>query len=385
MVIFPHLEDAFWKPKEWVFLTLGFVFLASCWLANNNARYIFKNKWLSALFIYIILCFGWYFLLPIAFPGEKTVWNIWTLLPTLNVVLSLFLIHHLIEYTDSVERWLDIVKVLCWLGFAFSIYAILQFFGFDQMFPQDGLYEITLKEGSGQIYHMFTFLGNKMLSSNYIACITPLFLIFKKRNYYIGLVVSLIALCFFRSVFNLGVALIGILFILFLQGKRKLILMCLGAGIIFAILLRGDIAIQLNSGCRGRSGYWLSAIQKGSERIITGKGVGALERDFIYSSELKAIKQRRISSHNTAIDIFYDLGLIGLVIVGGYFYTLIKRIWGFIASGEASMLFIGLCGAMMSYLLMSMGSFPHKIAPLLLMGVIYIAGIEVHLSERRRI
>lgn len=383
ILIYPPIKDAFWRPKEWVFLTLGFIFLASCWF--NTTQYIFKNKWLSALFIWVVLCFGYYFLRPIAFAGENTVWNIWTLLPTFNVILTILLIRHLVEYTDNLNRWLDITKILCWMGVGFSIYAIAQFFGLDQIFPKGGKIEITHTEWIGKSSRMFTFFGNKMLSSNYIACITPLFLIFKQKKYYIGLGISLIALVLFRSTFNIGVALLGILVVLFLQGKWKI---CIGTLLVVMILFgifieKSDFKQSLPKfpSCSGRTELWITAIKKGSDKLFTGHGVGALERDY---TNISLKPYRWHSSHNIIIDIFYDGGLIGLVLVIGYFCSLIKRSYYFFLESK-SMLFIGLCGAMTSYFLMSMGSFPHKIAPLLLMGILYISAIEVHLSEKRRV
>ena len=391
--------DPFWKPKEGIFIVLGFVFLASCWLTKKSNRYVFESKWLSMILIYVALLFGWNFIWPYITNIETlnlidksvnatysiplVLPSIWyTVLPTLNVILALLLVYHLVEHTDSITlRWVGIIKVVCWVGFGFAVYSILQFLGYDQIFPKITLstrWEEIMKE-----YRMFTFLGNKMLSSNIIAAITPLFMIFRTKKYYLSMVICLIALCLFKSAFNLGVAIFGISVILFLQGKGKVAIGTLLIALALVVVFKRHTNIpELVKGfyLNGRVDMAKRVIMESKGSVLTGDGLGSMFRDF---SPTEASWKRFHSSHNMLIDIYKEMGLIGIVLVFGYLFNLFKRLYILFLNNRQSIFLVGLCGGFLSYLMMSMGSFPHRIAPLALLGIIYMAGIEVHLSKRR--
>lgn len=391
--------DPFWKPKEGVFIILGLCFLASCWLTKKSNRYVFENKWLSMIFIYVTLLFGWNFIWPyitnietlnltdtlvkVTYSIPLVLPSIWfTVLPTLNVILALLLVYHLVEHTDSITlRWVGIIKVVCWVGFGLAIYSILQFFGYDQFFPKVTL--PTAGEEKLLNHKMFTFLGNKMLSSNIVAAITPLFMIFKSKKYYLSMIVCLIALCFFKSAFNLGAAIFGISVILFLQGKGKVALGILLIALSLVIVFKNHTNIPKlikDFSFRGRTAMAKRVIMESKGSVLTGDGLGSMFRDF---APTIASWKRFHSSHNLLIDIYKEMGLIGVILIFGYLFNLFRRLSILFLANQQSMLLIGLCGGFLSYLMMSMGSFPHRIAPLALLGIIYIAGIETHLSKRR--
>lgn len=386
--------NPYWKPKEGLFIVFALLLIASCWLSKKTERYSFNNRWLPLIFIYTAVMFGWNFIWPLinssqtlhlSYEGIKytlplIVPKIWfTLLPTFNLLLALFLIYHLIEHTDFIAKWLDIIKVVCWVGFGLAVLAILQYFGCAQIIPKAvGNYEgIT----EGRLYHMYTFMGNKMLSSNIIASITPLFLIFKTKKYYLAMLVCLASLLFFRSVFNIGVAVIGIGVVLLLQGRWKLTL-CLMISVLSLLLIFKDKTnfnkVAGNFG--GRITLYREVFAETKDTFLFGKGLGSLRRDFTINGE----EGRRFhSSHNLFIDILYELGLVGLFLAVGYLLNLFRRVRQVFANRNQSMLLIGLCGGFVSYLIMAQTSFPHFIAPLALLGIIYMAGIEIHLSKRR--
>ncbi len=393
------LNDPFWRPKEGIFILLGLIFLSVCWLSEKRERYVFQSKWLGYFFIYTVLCFGWYFIYPMmsdsraldnfqngirisSIPYALTyAW--WNLLPTLNILIAILIVHHLVEYTDTTKRWVNVTKVICWSGVAYSVYAILQFINCDQI-----LQEIVVKEGVGQIYKMCTFMGNKMLSSNFIACIIPLFLIFKSKKYFLALGVSLVALCLFRSAFNLGAAVLGICIVLLLQKRWKLVLIIIICSLILTVSFRNKLNIhhQLKSGFNGRIGLMKKALIGVKGHILTGHGAGSLPRDFAKTRlENEPFGMRWHSTHNILIDVLYEFGLIGVVLLIGYLCNLFKRIKEVFRDSNETMILIGLCGGLGSWLMVGMGSFPHRIAPLALLGILYIAGIEVHLSQRRRV
>ena len=68
----PFLKDPFWKPKEGVFLIGALIFIGLCWFKENNYRYSFNNRWISLLFIWVSVSFGWNFLRHIYAAGDVT-------------------------------------------------------------------------------------------------------------------------------------------------------------------------------------------------------------------------------------------------------------------------------------------------------------------------
>lgn len=336
----------------------------------------------------MVLSFGYYFIIPqllghngkVLYGAKEGIvfWDYWNLFPSLNIFLGVLLIHHLVEYTDDLKRWLGVVKTMCYLCFGVSIYAIIQFLGYDQIFPF-----IQVNEGSGQIYHMFTFMGNKMLSNNLIACLTPLFLIFREKKFYAMFAVSCISLIVFKSAFNLGVCFAGVMIILFLQGNWRACILLMIVFLICMFVFRSELNTmwQINNHYNGRLNYMHQTLKMFTKKIFTGHGVGFIPHTFAAEN----VPTRWHSSHNMAVDILCETGLIGFSLLLLYLINLFKRVVIFITNGNNSMLFIGLIGALISWLLMSMGSFPHRIAPLALIGLLYITGIEAHLAQKRRI
>lgn len=366
VIFIPNIADNFWIPKSAVFLILGFILLAYNLISQQEKSITFKNKWLGFILIYVILSFGWYFYKPlvIAKEGQKVLWNIWCFLPSLNVILAIFLIKDLVEYTDNLSRWVAMAKVLCWVCFGFSVYALLQFLGLDQIFTKDLKWISNTKSG-----YMITFMGNSMHSANFIAMLSPLCLMFKDLRYKVVYLSAFIVLIFMNSTISMVAFIVGFLvYLIFMKRFRVLICAILWLSV-FAVLLYYYYPQYF---CfSGRLELWKLTLLDWKQKSIFGWGLGSLTlrqiRDHTTSLALAVA--------NDFLEILHNGGIILFVLVCGYLLNLSKRI----IMAKDSMLLVGYTISFIVYLVLGMGSFLISIAPLALVGILYISALEAQL------
>jgi len=344
----------------------GFILLGYNFISQKEKTATFKNRWLGLILIYVILSFGWYFYKPIimAKEGQKVLWNIWNFLPSLNAILAIFLIKDLVEYTDNLTRWVTMAKALCWVCFGFSTYALLQFFGLDQIFTKDLKWIINTKSS-----HMITFLGNSMHTGNFIAMLSPLCLIFKDLRYKLFYVSAFITLTLINSTISLVAFIIGFLTYLLFMKKFKAIVF-----ILITLLTMGVLVYQYHPqyfSFSGRLELWKLVILDWKARPLTGWGIGSvLLRQIRDHTQSLAF-----AVENDFLEILHNGGIILFVLICGYLCNLFKRI----IMTKDSMLLAGYTMAFVVYLVLGMGSFLISIVPLSLMGIIYISALEAQL------
>ncbi|KKL15240.1 hypothetical protein LCGC14_2507590, partial [marine sediment metagenome] len=227
-VMFLPIKDAFGIPKQAVFIVVGFTLVASSFMNTNSKTLTFKNKWIGLVFIYtIFLSFVWHFFIPLLSNSPKfMVASLQTYLTTMSIITAILLIQCLVEYTDDLNRWVKVAKFLCWVGFGFSIYALIQFCGLDQIF-HNGLTWFNNPYGTEDHfvrYKMVTFLGNKRETACFLAMLSPMALMFKGLRYKIvyGVIAFTILLTFsFTGILALTV---GFLIYLLLSNRWKIFL-----------------------------------------------------------------------------------------------------------------------------------------------------------------
>lgn len=355
--------DAFWFPKNVVFIVLGFSLIASSWMTNIPKTLTLKNRWLGVILIYLITSFVWFFFKPIMLfiPPNKPTFNIWNFLPTVNVILSFWLIQTLVEYTDYLNRWVSLAKVFCWLAFIFSIYAILQFFRLDQLFGN----KIWLDDK-----YMITFLGNSMLSGNFLAILSPLCLMFKQLRYKIFYLSITIAIFMTTSMFSIAALIFGLLTYLFLTQKTKLVILVILLSLLAIVLLHNHKSPYLNNNYR--FGTWREILLKCRENPLTGRGLGRFA-----IAGFRVSDRNVLCAHNEPIQILYDNGGIMIFLICGYLFGLFKKIFYV----KKTMLVIGYFSGFISYLVICLGSFPLRIAPLALIGILLISSLESQIQK----
>ena len=363
IVVIPNTADNFWIPKNAVFLIAGFILLAYNLMSKQERLIAFKNKWIGLILMYVVLSFGWYFYRPLvmAKAGQRVFWNVWNFLPSLNVILAIFLIKDLTEYTDNLSRWVLIAKVLCWVCFGFSCYAILQFFGIDQIFTKDMKWNVSIKSS-----HMITFMGNSMHSANFIAMLAPLCLMFKDLKFKFIYVMAFIALVLSAS--TISMAAFAVSFLLYLTWMKKYRISFFIVLLLFALLCLIYSYRPDYFSFSGRFNLWELTIKDWLQRPFTGWGIGSFEvRKIIDKTSSLAL-----AAENEYLQILHDGGIFLFVLVLGYFFNLIKRI----IMAKDSMLIMGYSVSLASFLILGLGSFIIWLSPLALTGIIYISALE---------
>lgn len=323
----------------------------------GERSHTFKNRWIGLILIYLILSFGYYFYLPLvlAKAGQRVAWNVWNYLPTLNVILGIFMIKDLVEYTDNLDRWVKIAKVLCWTAFSFAVYALLQKLGLDQIFTKD----LHWVHGN----KMITFLGNSMNTANFIAIISPLCLMFKDFRYKVFYAAIFLCLCLIDSTASMAAFIMGLLAYLMLAKKYRLlswtVFLCV-SGLIFVYCVQPSYLSN-----SGRFELWKMTLDKCKELPFTGHGLNS----FVLHKNTGSIA---LFAENEFIQILHDGGEILLVLVIGYLYSLAKKLIAL----EYNILNIGYICAFISYLVICGSNSPLWLAPTALVGIIYISALE---------
>ena len=355
LAVIPNAIAQFSYVKSIVFIILGLLFVTLPFI-KNKGFIRFSNKWIAGFFIYFILSFGYFYLSPSIGKGQAD----WSIIPSLMGIISFLIIKTLVESTDKLDRWIDISKFLCWFGFGIAVYAILQFFGLDQMFPKTELYF------SGPC---FTTFGNSMLTANFLACISPLCLIFKERRSKLIYAVLFVAVCLCKSELSLGVFALGLLLFLFLTNRRKL---CLALSVSLVLLLIVLYKVNpLSFSLNARDDMWWRAIEEWRKAPWTGHGFGS----FYYRDYVMWYANIQRSSHCILLDFLHNSGIIGVTLILGYLISLVKRIF----RADRDILLIGLSVSFFVYCLIGLVSY--FTAPMILVGLIYISGLEVLLLK----
>src|SRR3990167_3649555 len=305
VAILPNAVDNFWIPKDAVFLMGGFFLLGYNFISSKERTLIFKNKWIGLILIYLVLSFGWHFFRPIlmAKEGQKVLWNVWNFIPTLNVILGILLLKDFVEYTDGLNRWVVMAKVLCWTGFGFSVYAILQYFGLDQVFTKNSKWNHP--------NHMITFMGNSMHSANFIAILSPLCLMFKDLRYKIFYAVSFITLILINSTISMLGFIAGfMLYLLFMKRFKALAWTMI---LLFATALLLWIYHPQYFSFSGRFELWKITLAAWKQRVFTGWGLGS----FGMKAYKDSTQSTALACTNDYLQILHDGGLFLFTLVCG--------------------------------------------------------------------
>jgi len=353
--------DIFWIPKEMVFNLFGFCFIGASWISTQPKSITFKNKWLAIILIHCAISFIWYFYLPITNgrPGTPVVWNLWLIRPFINVILSLWIIQTLVEYTDNLARWVDMAKMLCWTAFGFSIYSFIQVLALD---PICNSQAVKLFSGFAAI----TTMGNQNLTGNFLAALSPLCLMFTEKKYKVIYLLCLLAVYLTGSSLSFLACGVGLFFYLLLSKKWKLLSILTAIGFMGFIFILIKMPHYLSDGDRLK--MWPQVIGWCKDTALFGKGLG----NFASNMYRPLYGRVALSPHSETLQIVHDGGLVLLFFVLMYVFDLIKRIF----YTKKNMLIVGFASSFAAFLFICQGNFPMRIAPLALTGIIYVAALE---------
>ena len=381
-----QITMGFLVPKEFVFLIGSLCTIGSSLFFGNGFAKRFQNKWFSAFFIYICLMFLLNFCWPMvaSLSTGKIVWMATAMRPFMNMTAGMLLMVFLISMTKDYDIWVITAKVLCWIGFGFSVYAILQWLGLDQVFGNSD-FEYTNKVLKRK-YHMLTLLGSHVFTGLTLSVISPLFLMFNRLKYRIAYFVVILAIILTHNVTAYFASVAGLLIFLVLT-KRRIIL--IGT---FVLVVLGGAYFHNNvksfSDLSGRKNLWVSVINKyfATDMIFTGIGFGS------YYYVVDAPKQREdkgfepgqlntLWAHNEWLQLFIEGGVIGGVIVIGYFINLFIRIKDLLVS-DPSVLTIGYLSVFLSFFVISLTFNPLHLAPLAMIFILTLSSLESQTIKR---
>ena len=362
----PKLNDIFWIPRETVFVLGSISLIGIGLICQQYKNLVLKNMWLGLILIYSALSFIITFYLPFVFnnPNGSIVWNLWAIRPTINLILSIFLIQTLVEYTDNLNRWVKLGEVLCWVLFSFSVYAIFQFFHIDPIFNKNTQWIL------GGDNHIILTFGNTNLAGNFLAILSPLCLMFKKFRFKLFYILAFEAIVLTQSSLSLVAFIIGFLIYLLMTNKTKWFFL------LILVLVSGSLTLShyfpAFFSFSGRLTLWKEIFKVSKESLFFGSGLGSLAFRNMTLSTTKIL-----SAHCEPLQILSEGGLVLSTLVFGYLITLFKNIF----FTKKTMLLIGYVSAFSSFLIISLGSFPFRIAPLALIGIIYIASLEAQIIK----
>ena len=373
IIFIPFTKEVFLSPKDMVFTLLGFILIAYSYISKDIKTSTFKNKWLGFIFIYTILQFGWLFYLPLLSKSDKILWNLWNYLPTINIILAILLIQTLVEYTDNLYRWVNVSKVLIWLGVGFAIYALLQYLGLDQIFHShlNWLDEATpnVPGGAFKTYRMVTFFGNRMQTATLLALVSPLCLMFRDLRYKVAYILICGIVILTMSAINIVAMVVGLMSYLLLTKKFKYALILSGACVIGTILIYFYRPDFFN--LYGKLDLYKRVFIDTKDTFFTGKGIGSFLK---YRYDVGGLLVDKLGFE--PLQVLFEGGAILLTLVLIYITNLFMRI----IMAKESMLLIGYTSALVSFLVISLGGYTFHIAPFALIGIILISGIEAQLQ-----
>ena len=216
-----------------------------------------------------------------------------------------------------------VIDCMVYMGLISAIHCMVQFFGLHQFYQ-------CIRENASVVHRVTGFLGNSNLVAPYIGMIVPLALYRKKYIVAVILSIGVIASYSLMGIGTLVAVLIAILFYRF-KWTRWFIAIGVISSITFLIY---DYQAQV-FGFRifddsGRIRQWNNIISCATQPFITGKtyfctGFGIDSFKFMYHT-FSPLGNNVIEAHNEYLELFYELGLYGIILFTTMFFFIFKSI-----------------------------------------------------------
>lgn len=150
-------------------------------------------------------------------------------------------------------------------------------------------------------------------------------------RYYVAAVINAVSLYLCGSMMMWGVVFIGVVVLLLLNHKYKLLSIFLGVATvgILAIILAPQILPrldELSATIENRVSIWSFAIEQIKEAPFFGRGYASY--NFLYNQMAPERPELypAMLSHNLLVDGLLSYGIVGMLLLGGFFISLIKAV-----------------------------------------------------------
>ena len=256
---------------------------------------------------------------------------------TLHTVIFGVVLFQLLSNKLDKDRINTVLNIICGIAIFQSIMVILQKYGIWFIaYPNDidiSSVRILFPKTFHSIYifgHQFNngvvgFLDNPNIASAFIGMCLPAFFR-KKQVFFIPLII--IALFFVHSFGGIVACIITSAIFLLVKFGKKGLLFLLPVLLIFSIYCLKNETLSNTLDLSNRKVAWNFYVTEIiPKRPIIGWGLGQ-ERFLwpIIRKEIKPTEPKWLHSHNEPISLTIELGLIGLFLVCGYFFTIFRKL-----------------------------------------------------------
>ena len=384
-VYLPGVSDAFLWPKEMVWQIGVPLLLGLDLLGGGSLLMGYRNPWLGRFLAWVLCWAGVQFWWPLlthrpdagAFSTNPAPWML-----SLNILLGVLLLwwlvtHHLLRYQACVR----LTQTLCWSGAIVATYALLQFFRYDPLF--DSTVRTVLYFGHPYYSYQFMLgaMGNPGYVAMYLALILPLCLVMAHPKYLVMFGLMATVLVLIEARYAQASALAGVLTYGWLRVRERFhlwatlaYLLTIGTGLSLAIprLLSDE-----------RWPIWWETALRWKRQFLNGYGLGSFKTAFYDQwTQLQGLSPNLLKfptpwawTHNDALQLGYELGAIGVVL-------LLLALWRPILSMREKLtalqpsvriLMAGWAGAGASLLCLSLTNFPWHLVPCAAVGLCIVA------------
>ena len=335
---------------------------------------ILENIWISLFLCWSVFLFSYYKFIT----GHSYLMNIFQGCLLYYVVKKVFRREHIRFYVYGL-----LVFALINL-----LYSIVQVTGHDFLFASEVTPVLsaeniknfsTLRGPMVQNLHPSGFLGNDATAGHLYALCVPLLAIY---NLWLA-PIFLLPLIATKGTINIFAGVVMYLFVLFHRISDKLFSFICATLIICGILFY----VYVDRPDTGRFSQWSYTFKDAMTRPFVGWGLDSFRQsDLLHKNFTYGIPQEaaRINGktyavgavwdnpHNLLLSLFFEFGLPGLLILGGYFHFLYRRYKQSIKSYEV----IGLAGFMLGVFIISLAWFPMFLARFVILIIPVFAMFE---------
>lgn len=292
---------------------------ALCLLAFYKCRVKRINNYILLFFIYLVFSLWQMPKISIVFNGAVlSTPYVWKPIVMLFVFIGAYSAIRSFRISHDV-----IMKILMYSGIVFGCHLILQKLGLNQWF-------VLNDNGASRCvpsFNVTSFFGHPTYAAPIVATLVPIALYYKN---YVGAVLMALGCFLTDSQVGIGAMVVSLVFLL-ISGSKGVFMacgsLCLLLGAMFVLLTFNCQTVREFVGDSGRFGEWKAIVEEMKEPFagekvyaITGHGIGSFRH--IHRIRHKCNFHR---AHNEYLEIAYDVGITGLIIVVGFIINIFRK------------------------------------------------------------